>query len=144
MNVEGMLPFENMVADYIKETGNHVLYRVNPVFAEDNMLAYGVQMEAQSVEDDGEGIMFNVFVYNVQPGIEIDYATGESHAVGTTPKQTEDKKENTYILNKNTKKFHIPSCSSAGDISEDNKEIYKGSREDLIQEGYSPCGRCHP
>lgn len=78
MNTEGMLPFENLVADYIRETGNHVLYRVTPIFENDNLLASGVQMEAKSVEDDGNGICFNVYVYNVQPGIEIDYATGES------------------------------------------------------------------
>lgn len=79
MNVEGMLPFENMVADYVKETGNHVLYRVTPVFDDNNLVARGVQMEALSIEDDGEGISYNVFVYNKQPGVEIDYATGESH-----------------------------------------------------------------
>ena len=78
MNVEGMLPFENMVADYVKETGNHVVYRVTPIFEGDNLVASGVQMEAKSVEDDGDGICFNVYVYNVQPGIEIDYATGNS------------------------------------------------------------------
>lgn len=78
MNVEGMLPFENMVADYVKETGNHVLYRVEPVFEGDNLLASGVHMEAESVEDNGKGISFNVYVYNVQPGITIDYRTGES------------------------------------------------------------------
>ena len=77
-NVDGMLPFENMIADYVKETNNHVLFRVTPVYDGDNLVAKGVQMEAYSVEDDGEGVMFNVFVYNVQPGIEIDYATGES------------------------------------------------------------------
>ena len=80
MNVEGMLPFENMVADYVKETGNHVLYRVTPVFRGDNLVADGVQMEALSVEDSGDGISFNVFCYNAQPGIFIDYATGESRA----------------------------------------------------------------
>ena len=78
MNTEGMLPFENMVADYIKETGNHVMYRVTPVFDGNDLVAKGVQMEALSVEDHGEGISFNVFVYNKQPGVEIDYATGES------------------------------------------------------------------
>lgn len=78
MNVEGMLPFENMVADYVKETGNHVMYRVTPLFEGDNLVADGVLMEAKSVEDDGEDILFNVFCYNVQPGISIDYATGES------------------------------------------------------------------
>lgn len=78
LNVEGMLPFENMIADYVKETNNHVLYRVTPVFQEDYLVADGVQMEAWSVEDDGEGICFHVFAYNVQPGVSIDYATGES------------------------------------------------------------------
>ncbi len=77
-NVEGMLPFENMVADYVKETGNHVLYRVTPVFEGNQLVARGVQMEAYSVEDRGEGICYNVYVYNNQPGIEIDYATGKS------------------------------------------------------------------
>ena len=78
MNVDGMLPFENLVADYVKETDNHVLYRVTPVFEGQNLVASGVQMEAWSVEDEGEGVCFNVYVYNVQPGITIDYATGES------------------------------------------------------------------
>lgn len=78
MNVDGMLPFENMVADYIKETGNHVLYRVTPVFNGNNLVASGVQMEAMSVEDKGAGISFNVFCYNVQPGVEINYADGKS------------------------------------------------------------------
>ena len=78
MNTEGMLPFENKVAEYIKETNNHVLYRVTPIFEGNNLVASGVQMEAQSVEDNGKGICFNVYCYNVQPGIIIDYATGES------------------------------------------------------------------
>lgn len=80
LNTEGMLPFENIVADYVKETGNHVMYRVTPEFEGDNLLATGVQMEAWSVEDEGEGVCFNVFVYNIQPGVLIDYATGESKA----------------------------------------------------------------
>ncbi len=78
LNVEGMLPFENMTADYIHETGNHVLYRVTPIFFGDNLVASGVQMEAFSVEDDGDGICFHVYCYNVQPGVTIDYATGEN------------------------------------------------------------------
>lgn len=78
MNTEGMLPFENEIADYIKETRNHVLYRVTPIFEGNNLVASGVQLEAQSIEDNGEGICFNVYCYNVQPGITIDYATGES------------------------------------------------------------------
>ena len=78
MNTEGMLPFENQVAEYIEKTGNHVLYRVTPVYKDRNLLASGVQIEAKSVEDNGEGVCFNVYVYNVQEGIEIDYRTGES------------------------------------------------------------------
>lgn len=87
-NVKGMLPFENMVADYVKETGNHVMYRVTPVFEGNNLVAKGVQMEAYSIEDKGDGICFNVFVYNVQDGIEINYATGESKLVKQTESQT--------------------------------------------------------
>lgn len=79
MNTEGMLPFENEVADYIKETNNHVLYRVTPIYEGNNLVASGVQMEAKSIENNGEGICFNVYCYNVQPGIEIDYETGESN-----------------------------------------------------------------
>ena len=78
MNVEGMLPFENMVADYIKETNNHVLYRVTPVFDGKNLIASGVTIEALSVEDMGEGICFNVLCHNVQPYVKIDYADGDS------------------------------------------------------------------
>lgn len=73
-----MLPFEDLTADYVKETGNHVLYRVTPVFKGLELVARGVQMEAYSVEDDGAGVCFNVYCYNVQPDVEIDYATGES------------------------------------------------------------------
>lgn len=80
LNVEGMLPFENMVADYVKETENHVMYRVTPIFVGDELLARGVHIEAESVEDGGDGIMFNVFCYNVQPGVVLDYATGEGTA----------------------------------------------------------------
>ena len=81
MNINGMLDFENKVAEYIKETGNHVLYRVTPMYEGDNLLAKGIQMEAYSIEDNGKGIKFNVFVYNIQPGIEIDYKTGESRLI---------------------------------------------------------------
>lgn len=89
MNVEGMLPFENMVADYIKETNNHVMYRVTPIFDGKNLLATGVQMEAWSIEDNGKGICFNVFVYNVQDGININYANGDSSLIETQPSESE-------------------------------------------------------
>lgn len=81
LNVQGMLPFENMVADYVKETGNHVLYRVTPVFVGDELVARGVVIEAEDVEEDGEDILFCVFAYNVQPGIEINYKDGSSRLI---------------------------------------------------------------
>lgn len=140
-NVEGMLPFENMVADYIKETGNHVLYRVTPVFEGDNLVASGVQMEALSVEDEGDGICYNVYCYNVQPGVEIDYATGESREADT--EQTDGAAETQeYVLNTVSKKIHLPDCASVDSIGEKNKETYTGSYADLLAQGYTPCGNC--
>ena len=95
LNIEGMLPFENMVADYVKETDQHVMYRVTPVFEGDNLLAAGVLMEGKSVEDNGESVLFCVFAYNVQPGVSIDYATGESFADGTIVNDTSVQQEET-------------------------------------------------
>ncbi len=142
LNVTGMLPFENMVADYIKETGNHVLYRVTPLFFDDDLLAYGVRMEAKSVEDNGEGICFHVFCYNVQPGIEIDYSDGSSSLIKTN--NTENKEKQDYVINKNSGIFHLPDCSSVSSISDKNRENYNGTREELIEKGLKPCGRCNP
>lgn len=142
MNTEGMLPFENMVADYIKETGNHVLYRVTPVYEEDNLVASGVQMEAESVEDKGESISFNVYVYNVQPGVEIDYQTGDNWPSENEKRDTAA--ETDYILNTSTKKFHKPFCPGIRDMKEKNKKNFTGKRESLIKDGYSPCGTCRP
>ena len=150
LNVDGMLPFENMVADYIKETGNHVLYRVTPVFSGDNLVASGVQMEAESVEDNGDGILFNVYCFNAQPGIAIDYATGDSHKddsiVADASKSTTAAEANvqTYVLNTNTKKFHKESCNSAKSMDASNKKIYTGSRQEIIDMGYEACGVCKP
>ena len=143
LNVTGMLKFEDQVADYVNETNHHVLYRVTPVFEGDNLVASGVEMEAYSVEDKGEGVSFHVFLYNVQPGITIDYATGESWLDDS--KTTEDN-ENTlnYVLNTNTHKFHKENCESVRDIAGSNKEVYTGNREDLINMGYEPCKRCKP
>ena len=143
LNVEGMLPFENMVADYVKETENHVVYRVTPLYDGDNLVAKGVQMEAFSVEDKGEGICFNVFVHNIQPGIEIDYATGDSKLIDNDENNTANS-EVRYILNTKTKKFHLETCSSADEIKADNKSEFKGNREDLIGDGYTPCKNCNP
>lgn len=173
LNVQGMLPFETKVCDYVKNTGNHVLYRVTPIFDGDNLLADGVLMEAYSVEDAGEGICFCVFAYNVQPGIGIDYATGDNWAEGSgtyqstaapaavetpapqpetdtavqiTPESSvsQESRETTYVLNTNTKKFHYPTCSSVDDMKEKNKQIYTGSRDEVINMGYVPCKRCNP
>lgn len=155
MNVEGMLPFEDEVAAYIKETDNHVMYRVTPFFEGDDLVASGVQMQAESVEDDGVGISFNVYVYNVQPYVVIDYKTGENWEgdeiaepegkwADGTEAEPSDTKEQMYILNKNTKKFHKPECSGAKKIKAKNKGEYTGSRQTLIDEGYEPCGNCNP
>ena len=148
MNVEGMLPFENMVADYIKETGNHVLYQVTPVFEGENLVASGVVMEALSVEDEGEGVCFHVYVYNVQPGVEIDYATGESwetrDSASSTPESQTEQQEADYVLNTSSKKFHRPDCPSVDSMSGKNRQEYHGTREELIAQGYEPCGSCHP
>lgn len=226
LNIEGMLTFENMVADYIDETDNHVLYRVTPIFKGDNLLASGMQMEAYSVEDKGKGVSFNVYCYNVQPGIEINYSDGTSRladgtvasitlnyskyaltvgqsktfAASTSPESaaknvtwyssnnkvaTVDKNGKvtavkagtatitaktanglkatckvtvkaksdttvtnstslTYVLNTNTKKFHLPSCSSVRDMKDKNKKEVSCSRDEVIDMGYVPCKRCKP
>lgn len=157
LNVQGMLPFENMVADYVHETDNHVLYRVTPIFDGDDLVAKGVLMEAYSVEDDGQGVQFNIFCYNVQPGVRVDYATGDSWVDDTIRENThDDPTSNTvsgdrgegtvYILNTRSKKVHLPSCSSAADISEQNRKevtVYDVQSE-LIDAGYEPCKSCNP
>lgn len=174
LNVEGMLPFENMVADYIKETRNHVLYRVTPIFRNHELLARGVQIEAWSVEDKGEGICFNVYCFNVQPQITIDYASGYSSgpsvsknqasskpasdkvssavssrpvsSAHTTDSSVDSKPQQSvkYVLNTNTKKFHYPHCYSAKKIKEENYEEFSGTKEKLFALGYSACGNCKP
>ena len=144
MNVDGMLPFENMVADYVKETNNHVMYRVTPVFEGNNLVATGVLMEAKSVEDNGDGILFCIFCYNVQPGVTINYATGESwltEAVEEPTTEVATETKVTYILNTNTKKFHLENCSS---LPTSNRQDYEGTRDEVVAMGYSPCGRCKP
>ncbi|MDO5042547.1 MAG: DNA/RNA non-specific endonuclease [Slackia sp.] len=175
MNVEGMLPYEELVGNYVRETGNHVLYRVTPVFEGDELVARGVQMEGLSIEDSGRAVCFNVFVYNIEPGIQIDYATGDSWTSNDTPEVTSNKAINqgtegasktsksngnsvktentetqsdagdkTYVLNTNTRKFHDPSCPSADDIAGSNREDFEGTRSEVIEKGYEPCGRCNP
>ena len=144
LNVDGMLPFEDLVADYVHETDHHVLYRVTPIFENSNLVASGVLMEARSAEDDD--VLFCVYCYNVQPKVTIDYATGESHASEDTNIQetSQSTGEQTYIVNENTKKFHLPSCSSVKDMNSGNKREFTGDRQELLDEGYSACKTCHP
>ena len=149
LNVEGMLPFENDVADYIEITNNHVYYKVTPIFQGNNLVANGVQMQAYSVEDNGQGISFNVYCYNVQPGVAIDYATGDNQAVtsssaSVTSTSSDEADKKTYIVNTKTKKFHNPDCDGVKKMSSSNKKKYKGTRDSLISNGYSPCQKCNP
>lgn len=142
MNKQGMLPFEESVLEYIRETGNHVLYRVTPVFHGEELVARGVQMEAFSVEDLGEEICFNVYIYNVQPGVEIDYETGENWRDASY--YEDEGSMGTYILNTSSKKFHLDGCDGAYNMNSRNKKIFEGSRDILISQGYEPCGSCRP
>lgn len=165
LNTEGMLPFENSVRMYVEGTGNHVLYRVRPYFQGKDLLARGILMEAKSIEDPL--VQFCAFCYNVQPGIKIDYATGDSVQIEQIPEpqdtdvtpieadpvdnatsqdnsDTREAKEITYILNTNTRKFHYPYCSSVKDIKDKNKLESTQSREEIIESGYQPCKRCNP
>lgn len=145
LNVDGMLPYEDAVASYIEATGNHVLMRVTPLFEGDELVARGVQIEAQSIEDGGAGVRFNVYAYNAQPGVGIDYATGESWLDGTIDQEEPlDASRYAYILNSNTKRFHRPDCPSVEDMGEGNKQGFDGTREEAIARGYEPCGRCDP
>lgn len=175
MNIEGMLPFENMVADYVEKTENHVMYRVTPIFNGLDYVARGVLMEAYSVEDNGRGVCFCIYAYNVQPGVTIDYFTGVNVAngepmpdinfdddnreeiangdkehendEGEDSSDEEDKPSGEicdYVLNTNSKKFHYPNKSCSNRISDENKELFTGTREELIDIGYSACGICKP
>lgn len=164
MNVDGMLKYEDDVAAYVKSTGNHVLYRVTPVFLDDDLVARGVLMEARSVEDEGAGLQFCVWAYNAQPGITIDYvdgnseetpllpAAGESSAsesegssnAGSTASDASPAQVKSYVLNTNTKKFHVPGCSSVNKMKAANRQDVESTRSDLIAQGYEPCQKCNP
>ena len=143
MNVEGMLPFENMIADYINETGNHVLYRVTPVFRNNDLVAEGVIMEAESIEDNGEGILFNVFVYNVQPGIEIDYATGNSTLVSTDFSDEEDVSNEEIEIrgNSRSKIYHMPGQQAYDDMADSKNLVVFHSEQEAIDAGYRKAKR---
>ncbi len=147
MNQETMQGFEQRILGHIRNTGNHVLLRVTPVYQGSELVARGVHYEAQSIEDGGRAISINAFLWNVQPGIAIDYATGESQIEVTdelTPTSSAPNAVADYILNTRSKKFHYPTCASVRDMKEKNKDYFTGSREDVMQQGYTPCGNCHP
>ena len=181
-NADVMEPIEAMVLDYIERTGNHALYRVTPVFEGDELVARGVQIEALSMEDGGQGVSLNVFLRNIQPGVAIDYATGNNWAdeaatagslsasaassslnasasagaappapisTAATTSQADDASTDTpatvtYVVNKNTGKFHYPSCSSVPKIKAKNRMDSNQTRDELIAQGYVPCKNCNP
>ena len=155
LNIEGMLPFENEVANYVK-AGGKVLYRSTPIFEGKELVCRGIQMEGYSVDDEGQSICFNVFCYNVQPGITINYKDGSSFADngdipqtaeqnGEIAKTSEAKPDGKYfVLNTNSKKFHKPECASVGKMSESNKEYSELSAKEIIALGYDPCKNCKP
>lgn len=148
MNNEGMLPFENMVADYIRETGNHVAYRITPIFEGNNLVCSGVQMEAYSIEDAGDSICFNVYCYNVQPGISINYATGDSSGPSSstttiTPSIEQDNTNDNqaasgdmvWIPNSGSKYHSRSGCSNM-------KNPRQVTKQEAENEGYEPCKKC--
>ena len=147
-NSESMLPFEEMVGDYIRQTGNHVLYRVTPLFEGRELVARGVRMEARSVEDDGRAVSFNVYCHNVQPGVDIDYATGDNRLAERAESGASGADQHAeiadYVINVNTRKFHLPECTAVEDIAEKNKQLFTGSCDDLIEQGLAPCKKCNP
>ncbi len=158
LNIEGMLPFENQIAACVKDTEYHVLYRVTPIYEGNELVARGVLMEAISVEDKGEELMFCVYAYNVQPGIYINYANGkncldeDAPTVGEGDENGDSAVEDdgsepaaqSFVLNTSSKKFHKPTCSGVKTMKEENKQEYEGTREDLLQQGYTACGTCKP
>ena len=152
LNVEGMLPFENLVADYVNNTGNHVLYRVTPMFSGSNLVANGVLIEAKSVEDNGGGILFNVYCYNVQPGVGINYEKGDSWLDGTTGSTSSGSDssaaENSAADSSNSetmvhitatgKKYHRAGCRT---LKKSDTEVTLDEAKSM---GLSPCGICNP
>ena len=139
MNTEGMEPFESMVASYVRRTGDLVLMRVTPIFDGNDLLAKGVLMEAVSTGDAGAGICFCVFVYNVQPGIVIDYSTGDSSRLDA--EQPEQEPITGYIGNKKSMVFHLPTCPN---LPAEKNQVHFETRDEAVAAGYHACGNCHP
>ena len=140
LNVEGMLPYENMVADHVERTGGRVLYRATPLFEGDELVCRGVIMQALSLDDGGE-LNFSVWCPNVQPGVEIDYATGDSHRGAPAGTGTEEEPRD-FVLNKRSRIYHDPSCDGAAATSARNRSEIRSTRSALESDGYRACGRC--
>lgn len=139
---EAMIPLEDEVAEYIGRTGGHVLYRAAPVFEGDELVAREVVVEAVSVEDGGAGVSFRAVLENAQDGVEIDYSDGSSRLRGDG--RPEAPGEATYVLNTSSKKIHRPECEAVDDMADKNREESSETLEELVGEGYSPCGMCDP
>ena len=148
LNIEGMLPFENQIAAYVKATGNHVLYRVTPIYNGEDLVASGVLMEGISVEDNGGGVKFCVYAFNVQPGVTINYFTGQNVPSGESlpPVYEDAEEEYFYVINTNSKTVHKSTCSHASKISEANRAEFNGDISLLFEmyENYGVCGSCLP
>lgn len=151
LNMEGMRPFEEQVSSYVYRTNNSVLYRVTPIYWADNLVASGVHMEAESVEDGGAGLSFNVYCYNVEPGVAINYATGENQADDTKVAQayepSEEEQAADFVINKRSRVYHYPDCESAVAMRDHNKAYFQGTLEELqaeypTEEGYRLCNIC--
>lgn len=151
LNISGMVPFENTIADYVRRTGNHVRMEILPLFEDDNLVCAGVFINAKSVEDDEISIC--TYCFNVQPGVAIDYRTGysvisevaaelERPVEAALPSATPEPDH--YVLNISRKRFHYPDCQSVQDMKEKNKQDFYGDRQELIDMGYKPCGNCKP
>ncbi len=145
MNADAMRPYEEQVADYIYDTDNHVLYRSTPVFEGDELLCRGVRVEAYSLEDDGRGIDFSIWCPNVQPGVEIDYRTGDAWLAqepSASDADAEPEVEGDYVLNTNSRKVHDPACPGVDDIAPANRKEFEGTLDEAERLGYEPCGQC--
>ncbi len=149
MNADAMLPYEEKVASYIDRTSNHVLYRSTPVFEGDELVCRGVMVEAYSLEDSGDGIDFSVWCPNVQPGVEIDYATGEAQIADEDHAAAQDaaddaasNAEGEYVLNTNSRKVHEADCPGVEDIAPANRQDFDGTLAEAENMGYEPCGQC--
>ncbi|MBQ7186814.1 MAG: DNA/RNA non-specific endonuclease [Ruminococcus sp.] len=158
LNVEGMLSSENLIRSFVEEKGGSVLYRVTPRYSGEELLARGVEIEALSDGDGGQGVCLHLFCFNVQPGIVIDYLTGESYPLDPENEWTEEGSSAaddshepytppegvTYIVNAGSHRFHLPECKGVQDMKPSNRREFYGSREELIELGFSPCGSCKP